>query len=71
MRSEVIIFCISTVIALCGEGSRNFEIIVEQIFGILETTFNPANANKKESQKLFVVRHAKFICKTVANLTIK
>ena len=44
---EIIIFW-SIIIALFWEGSRNFEIIVEQIFGILETTFNRAKGNKKK-----------------------
>ena len=52
--SEVIIFWL-IVISLCWEGSRNFEIIVEQIFGMLETTFNQAKENKKKAKSCLLL----------------
>lgn len=51
-RSYIIIFW-SIVIVLCWEGSQNFEIILQQIFAMLETTFNREKKNKMKAKSCF------------------
>lgn len=38
---------------MCWEGSQNFEIILQQIFAMLETTFNREKKNKMKAKSCF------------------